>query len=781
MRHDKIILILIAFMFLISSVSGALSDVNSYAKHLYENVTDGVFNQSKWINTTSVSGGGTASFTESASNYLVLNIQDAGAGTSLGNFNTSVLPNITLLKAVRFNVSLETTTGGGGSASSSLNIFGTKIASVSGTASDRAIWLVIANNSNASRFDIWRNTVFNRTIVPVNNVVNYNCSAIGSAGPDTATCFVLLRTIDYYDNLGLEITNPANNSYVVFNPVHFNATVIPGVNLTLVNSTVRVFNATGGVYATNTTARSGTAPQNISSIFALDNVGRYYWNYEIWATNGSNNYQFFSPANYTFIRGYSFNNVTYTPSVSDNSLSTYTLNISVDSTQINFASATLYYDGTAYATTSAQTGNEYIFSTTIEVPTVTSVTNKSFYFTVFLSDTTISEYSNTSLYNQTVSPINFSICGTGARAVNYTIYDEDTLSPITADFDGQFYYSLNETLTTKNYSYSSTGASSYTFCINTNATYYVNALIELSKTGYTTRLYQLANEQYNNVTTNRSLYLLNENSSSDVVIQLKDEGQQALSGYTVKIYRNFPTGYQMVEEKVTDQFGEFVSRLVENTVQYKFEFYDSDGNLKATKVPVYIVCYTTRCNIPFILREESNPLSQFINIEDHDYNLVFNNGSNTFVLAWADSTGDLGVTHTLRVLRISGNSSFVVCNNQSTTLISSLNCPVGDGRYTYIAQGFRSTTGGDNVLLATLGAIVSGTVSSFGKTALFWVLIFLLTIGTAVLLTAGIVPAIVLMCGGLMLFAFAGIIQLSIPVMIGIFAIGGFFAWAFRT
>ena len=186
--------------------------------------------------------------------------------------------------------------------------------------------------------------------------------------------------------------------------------------------------------------------------------------------------------------GFSENTQTFQSSAFDTATEDFVINISFDSTRYSDAIGTLVYNGTRVSGSSSGAGSERLFSASTSIPVTASTINNSFYWEIALTDVDGQTLFNSTFNNQTVDPSVLVQCGSGARAVNYTTYDEADQALLVTDFDATFTWTLTEGSTvTKNVSVSLSAANNYQFCINVNQTFFINVEIELDKTAYTQR------------------------------------------------------------------------------------------------------------------------------------------------------------------------------------------------------------------------------------------------------------------------------------------------------
>ena len=482
--------------------------------------------------------------------------------------------------------------------------------------------------------------------------------------------------------------------------------------------------------------------------------------------------------------GFLENSQTYTTPVYDTSRHGFSINFSYDSNNYEEVSsnAVFVYNNSRYSSTlSSSSGNDYIYSSTIDIPVVTTETNRTFYWEINLVNSTGGTFvGNSTFYNQTVLPSNFSQCGTGENAVNYTIYSESTLALLVAAFKATFEWKLNESSSiTKNISVDLSAANNYQFCIDSNETFFTDIAIELSAIDYHTKLYDFINQQFSNDTTHQKLYLLNDTIGSTIIIEVKDVGLAPLEGYTIKIYRYVQsTGeYILIHEDVTDIFGQITSKLIENDVKYRIEFYNPSGVLVKSTGDLVVACRSVICVLPFVIEDTTDPFARFDNVTGLSPSLTFNNDTNTFIFTWVDTSGDTA-TYNLKVERILGNGTTTICDNSTISNSGTLTCAVGDMKASYRAQAFR-TVEGTEVRIRVLTNVKVGDISEiFGLEGLFWSFIILFTF-----IIIGIYsPAagIIVYLGGFIMLGIIGIIYVNPAIIIAQIVIGALFIWVWR-
>jgi len=580
----------------------------------------------------------------------------------------------------------------------------------------------------------------------------------------------------------LEVTlnSPTNTSQIT--TLDFNYTLDPGRDVNLTNATLFIYNSTGDLvndtfFETITGNTTNTSVLTMSSL----QIGDYSWNLFGCGINGSSDSICeFSENNNSFTYGFKENAVTFTTPVGDLTPTTIILNITAASSVIS-SFANLDYNGTLKSSTKSTVGPDTIFTTSFDTPAVNAQDIKNFHWALSLTDSFGTTAFNTTKQQQTVTPSNFTACSVTlpTLAVNYTIFDEaDGTTPLSATFDGTFNWNFGTATSSKNVSVSLTSEPSHSFCVDPNQTYITDATILLEREGYSDRLINLDNQNYSNNSITHALYMVA--NATDVIIEVKNPGLQPLVNYLVEIERFYPStgNYLLVESQKTDDFGQFVARLVENDVRYRFTFYNTDNVVVKTTQDISIACRSTICLLQFVVEDSTNDFERFDDITDYDGELTYDEGTETFTFSWTDTTGD-SPTHRLLVERFTFNNTAVVCNVTSTSLASSLPCDISSySTGSFTAQAFR-TTGGDERRVARLTTKLGDISGTFGLEGLFWSFILLLT-----LIAVGAFSPVIgvgLFLIGFIALGVMGVLSFNIPVFIAMLVIGIVFIWAFRT
>jgi hypothetical protein len=158
--------------------------------------------------------------------------------------------------------------------------------------------------------------------------------------------------------------------------------------------------------------------------------------------------------------------------------------------------------------------------------------------------------------------------------INFTFEDELLGTAVDGTFSGTFeYWSTGSSSTNiANYSFQNlTENPSYAFCVHPNSTSInLNMNSQYSGAGYSDRTYYLNNATLTNITSNITLYQLNDTDAVKFFINVKD-GIEAFTGATVTISKLFVGEgiYKTTGIRETDDAGKFIEYL-ELDQSYRF-------------------------------------------------------------------------------------------------------------------------------------------------------------------------------------------------------------------
>ena len=256
-----------------------------------------------------------------------------------------------------------------------------------------------------------------------------------------------------------------------------------------------------------------------------------------------------------------FNSVTYNSTTYEMSNEGFTLNITYDSTTWSTISANLSYNGTVHAGTVSGTGDTITFSTNLYIGTG-NTGNRSFNWTVYISNVTTANSSSTIQYNQTVEVTTFGFCNTSLNNpyINFTFKDEGDLSLMDAFVDASTWnYWLSNTSDIQTFTFSNTTDQnpSYAFCSTPqDQTLNVNlSNFKYKNTTHPQRTYSFSTTTLTNTTTNQVLYLLGSDDGIYSAIQTQESSGATIPGVLISIEREINDLWVLIGQQTTGSDG----------------------------------------------------------------------------------------------------------------------------------------------------------------------------------------------------------------------------------
>jgi hypothetical protein len=751
-------------------------------RFVYDEINDSLLNWSIWENSSS---GTPSNFTTlENTDYFQINGQERDASsTGWVNFyiNSTNLPNYVEIENLTVRIYLFARVVDPDSATvarSILNVFGNEIRFIernwtdTGSLSDTSTWFFERNQSaGIGVFNVYDDGTLNRTITATSNLLSFN-SRYRDNTADTVQSTV--RTFFVYlthnnETLDITLNTPADNIGVSENvDVVFNITTNTSINsLDNVSLYINdVFNDSVGL--------SGTSDEGI---FTVDiDVGNYNWS--VFVCDDDNNCRF-SETRFFNVQQFNVSSQDFSNSTFETSTETFRVNISYNSSNFISVSGDLVYNGTTHTASQVGTGDNIEFTSTIDIDLLSggSAENKTFFWRFFFTNIGGTVNATTDNNTQQVNPINLASCGgsTNYTSFNYTVWDESEQTILSDwSFGGSFSYFIGGGTVVKNSTVSQGSTNETLVCINQHTNFTVDSVIEISLGGFETRTFSFNDEDFNNVSQQRRFYLINSSESTNIIIQFVDQGLQPLEGLFVTVQRFFPStnSFLNVTSETTDEFGQFVASLVENTVDYRFIARNGSNDIVKETDRITVACRTTICVLQFVVEDVTDDFERFENVTGFTSTLSFDNNTNIFTVGWSDITGDTPVFRLL-VQRVLFNGTTVVCNSTSTSSASSLTCDVGGSTASYRAQFFRGSR-----RISVLNVKVGEVFRTFGREGLFWG--FMIAFTALAIGSYNPTISLILYSAVTIGLGMIGIISFNIPIFFSTIIILVVFIWAFR-
>ncbi|PLW80762.1 hypothetical protein C0585_01005 [Candidatus Woesearchaeota archaeon] len=573
----------------------------------------------------------------------------------------------------------------------------------------------------------------------------------------------------------ITLTTPVDN--LVINDVgdYFNVTYSSS-NYTFNNATYYLWK--GGTLFNQTTVSLSGSNLTTSSLF-IDGftIGTYEWNVFGCFNNATySNCSWSDNGNFSFSVSASVTNLSYSNITYETSRETYSANMEL------VPGTTLYdvklnYGGTDYPASFTNVSDVYYITSSIDIPLSNgSAVNKSFYWkTIYSIGTGSYLYDNSSMYNQTILPLSFSVCNGSSlnRTLEFKLYDETNLTPLTNfNFLATFNIWLGTGQTYVNYSVNNLSIANVYICSGAiDYNYSTNAIIQYEKVGYGKRNYYLVNNTLNNIQQNISLFALPTASSTSFLITLKDASQLPVSDAYLYIQRYYPgtNAYETVAMGITDNSGNVPIDFEAQTEDYRIVA-QKNGQVLYQSPVQKVYCTTTPCTLP--LQTQSDGISTWTsygNLSSFIYSLTFDNSTNIWSYEYIDTSG---TTHygRLWVYSIDNvNGKQTICDTNSTSSGALLTCNITGYSGTIYAEAYISRS--PEILVWAKSVIINSVREILSFDGLFWALIIIILLILGGLGIAGVTGGIIGLNLGLLATSTMGIALFG-PITTFAFIIG---------
>lgn len=554
------------------------------------------------------------------------------------------------------------------------------------------------------------------------------------------------------------LNSPVGNYDFGQNPITFNATANMTGGATLVNMSLWT-DETGSWEEHNVTTVTGTTNTTVWNR-TITNPNNIIWNVKACDSDGDCG---FAVNNATFNYNIFENNRSYENPVLESSLNNYELNVTTNGNHIPFAY--LVYNGTAFLSSSSNTGNDYTFTNSVYSNVAGNI---SFYWYVNYGGNIINlptSYHNVTTLSEDVVNISTN-CGDLDTAMFWDFKNEINK---TALEDVKIFYNFKfgvDNDTSKLLSGTFTNIENFSLCINSSisSSYLLNyGEIQYEKEGFSKRRwYVFENTRATNITINNSLYLLPSGDSTSFLIEVRDNSLNPFNNKYLTLLRWYPSinEYTIVEMGQTDEKGQTIKKIETEDVDYRIGLHNRDGTLIHLAEPIRMICLEDPCTYILTIQDEAS--ENFANLLGVEHSLIFEDGTFKFIYNDPSQTTSL---MQLDVFKLTGVEETLICTTNSTASIGILSCNVSTYSGQLKAKAFRSAS--PTTTIATLWHNMRTTPfkSGFGLFLTFLVVLTLFLMGIAVP-----VASIILGILGLIIGVIIGSINLSIVIGLSVIA-----------
>ena len=466
----------------------------------------------------------------------------------------------------------------------------------------------------------------------------------------------------------------------------------------------------------------------------------------------------------SFLINYIQESATYDVTVIEGESTTLILNITAS--QIDSFNGTLHYNGTDYTPSVTDDGTTGLLTYVLSAPLVTANDLVNFNWTYTLNAV---EY-NSSAYNQTIvflTPLNISSSCID-KALRFDIQDEVNLSALTGDIKYNFKYGItNGSL--KEIFGSIDAVTTFYVCVNASVStnYSVGyGEIQYTDADYVDRRYYLFEDQTisNNTLSNISLRSLENAEQTSFLLTMEDTSLNFYTNKYTALWRWYPdlNEYQIVEMGKTDEDGQTVSHIDTEDVDYRVGLYYLNGTLIKLGEPVRFICTSAPCSFTLRVGDSAVDYDSFFDVQAE---ISYNESTGMFTLIYNDPNS---LTSSMRfeVIRQSGSSTLVICNDTSSGFTGVMSCNTSMYNGLKTATAYRSASPPIVIAQKIVSKINTTFKSSFGLfiSVFLWLAIVLSGFGnnpiwTILLGIIGLIPAVLL--GSINITIFTGIAVLG--------------------
>ncbi|MFA6201195.1 MAG: DUF2341 domain-containing protein [Bacteroidales bacterium] len=388
------------------------------------------------------------------------------------------------------------------------------------------------------------------------------------------------------------------------------------------------------------------------------------------------------------------NSQTYTSEVDEGSLNSFIINVSYDGTYYPNVVARLNYDGTDYVGTQTGSGSNTLFTRSINAPSVSATTNKTFYWNFELvHNSSLTNKANSTFNNQSVKNLAIDNCSVSSTALlNYYMKDELTQTNLNGSIETSIVILPTNSLTPlASYSVVHNGSmspfgNSITICINNSlvgGNYLLGATTKYWAEGYNTEYNVIRYTNLNTTTLNQNITLLDLPTTSATIFKItyKDTSFLPVSSATIDISREYLSEgvFKTIERPITDFDGKTSASLIKDTGVYNFYVYHNN-QLVANFLNVIPICQNptiTDCSIDLNSFSSSIPVNNFTIDNDFIFTLSNNRTGKISTLLFTIPSGAVS-TIVFNVTKTDALGTNV-CTNSLTSSAGTLTCTYGAG------------------------------------------------------------------------------------------------------
>lgn len=487
---------------------------------------------------------------------------------------------------------------------------------------------------------------------------------------------------------------------------------------------------------------------------------------------------------YHLVRNLTLNiiNQTWEETIFSGSSETFIINLLTGGQQVS--SATLWYNNTGYSSSGITnpTGNEYIITRNLQIPTTSEHLNNSFFWEIKLNgEDAINLSSNT----QQVFPLNIDDCKTYTNLLmelnykdeDYQIQINPTANLTEIKVDINVYSKGLRTTPVINFSWNFTQINPGRICLKdeflNNTAYEMDATVHYDSLGFVSEYYYFQNFSLTNasIPQNITLYGLEDGKSTEFLVIFKDSNLIPVENAIINLKRKYISEgvFKSVEMTKTDTYGKGKLHFdLDNNVLYSI-LVTKNGRILGTFDNIAVYCEDEvigDCKIRLDVSTTTTPIPDFYTYSGLLYSLTFNETLRRMTLIFSTKDGSTGLI-SLNLTKLDNYGNLSLCASQLLSSSGTLTCtiPASYGNLTFLTEVFYN-----NELITSEIYFISAAVKEiFGDNLVVFAILLFLTL--PLMLVTSMV--------GVMIGGIVGLIMGIVLIYLskGLIGAGVFFIW----
>lgn len=352
------------------------------------------------------------------------------------------------------------------------------------------------------------------------------------------------------------------------------------------------------------------------------------------------------------------------------------ITLSKDDT-FDYWNSSLYYSGSTFDLTRTNATNQSTFYKVVTIPSANGSLNYFYNFSLNQSDNTTFKI-NLSV-TQTIIYWNLTICNTNVSnttTARFIIYDEEQpATKLNASVDLEIVIWANESGNNKTLNFNLTGNNTYDLCLYNSYQLRSNAYATYKTDyGFTHRYYWF-NHTLNTTIFTSNMYNFNRTTGvSDLKMTCRDiNDYNYYPNLLVQLERRYLDEgiYRIVQMDLSDDYGFTFFNVIEESVDYRLKFYNTNNELLKTADNLIFSCTSTICELTALV----NPSGATGSTEDLGVTYTYNNVTKIVTINWNDPNNKVSSVR-IYVAKPSITGDSVICNTTIAGSSGSYNCNV---------------------------------------------------------------------------------------------------------